>query len=159
MAEYTQLYNEGPEAIGPAPLGLTPVGFDNPGIVPVGTGVLTSRYSTSARSLGARPTIPSHNAQYQQRVDESVYVARPQMVPGLRGKAKARINYGDELTEPPIGPIYETNGGYPWTYLPTRVKTFRRTEPILNVYVNGRYVKDYKFRTRQIAEISTSRCQ
>ena len=158
MAEYTQLYEEGPADIGPAPLGLTPVGFDNPGIVPVGTGVLQPDRMTSARSLGARPTIPSGRAQYQSRVDESVYVARPVVVPGLRGKAQPRGVYPDYLAEKAIGPIYETNGGYPWTYLPQRVKALRQTQPVLNVYQNGRFIKDYKFKSRPIAEISTSRC-
>lgn len=97
-------------------------------------------------------------AQYQQRVDESVYAVKAQLVPGLRGSARTLPHFPDYLTERPIGPLYETNGGFPFTYLPQRVKTFRPNTPVLNVYHNGRYIRPYKFRAQHIAELNVSQC-
>lgn len=97
-------------------------------------------------------------AQYRQRVDESVWVGRPSLIPGLRGAAYPIPSEPDLLTEKPIGPIYEINRGYPWVYVPQRMKTFVPRTPVLNVYVNGNYIKPYAFKSQRIAEIGVREC-
>lgn len=98
-------------------------------------------------------------AQYRQRVDESVWVGRPSLQPGLRGDAYQIRAIPDLLTEKPIGPIRETNKGFPWVFVPQRMKTFVPRTPVLNVYVNGNYVKPYSFKAKSIHEIGVRECQ
>lgn len=97
-------------------------------------------------------------AQYAQRVDESVYVQSAVLQPGWRGRARTIPHYPDWLTEIPIGPIRELNRGFPFTYLPQRVKTFVPNAPVLRVARNGNPIQPYKFKSRPIEELSTSRC-
>lgn len=98
-------------------------------------------------------------AQYRQRVDETVYAQSAQLVPGLRGRARRMLHYPDPLTEPPIGPIKETNNGFPWTYLPQRTKSFAPAQVVLKVNKNGHFIKEYTFKAQPIQELGVRQCQ
>lgn len=97
-------------------------------------------------------------AQYEQTVDESVTVCAPSLVPGLRGRARTFPHWPDPLVEPPLGAIRETNNGYPWTFVPQRMKTWVPNTPVLHVTRNGNTITPYKFHAQPIGELSTRVC-
>lgn len=101
-------------------------------------------------------------AQYNQRVDESVFVQNQILVPGLRGEAIPIRAYEDPLTEPPLGGMHQINDGFPFRYSPTRLKSFAPAVVIANNFTNGKFVgsttKPYQFKSRQIQEINTRTC-
>lgn len=102
--------------------------------------------------------------QYLQNVDNSVWVGRPSLVPGLRGRAYPIGAYPDWLTEGPLGGIAESNKGFPWTYLPKRIASFTPALQVTNTYVNGRFVStqqgesNYNFHAQAIRELNVSSC-
>lgn len=97
-------------------------------------------------------------AQYAQLVDETMYATSAQLVPGLRGRARESLHYPDYLTEGPIGGIRTINRGFPFTYLPQRIKTFVPNTPVLRVSKNGNTITPFRFKAQQISELSTSQC-
>lgn len=101
------------------------------------------------------------DTQYVQRYDESVYVSKPVLVPGLRGRARAILHYPDPMTEPPLGPIGTINNGYNFLYLPQRVRSYTPATATTTVYRNGKFVsqKQYQFKARQIGELSVNQCK
>lgn len=96
--------------------------------------------------------------QYQQRVDETHYVVKATLVPGLRGRARTFPHWPDPLVEPPLGGIKETNKGFPWIYAPQRTKSWAPGVKVLNVYHNGNKIPSYSFRAQMIKELSTRTC-
>lgn len=97
-------------------------------------------------------------AQYNQNVDNSVWVSQPALIPGIRGRARTFPHYPDYLTEKPIGPIRQLNSGHPWTYVPQRIKTFVPNKQVVTVTRNGNFIKQFSFRARAIAEFNVQNC-
>ena len=142
--EYTQRYlGDGAQSyqIYNAPSGLTPVGYEDPSLTP----------------QGITPTRRAHEGgQYRQRVDESQYAQSAQLVPGLRGRARTWPHWNDPLAEHPIGPIREINMGYPFNYVPTRVRSYVPATSVINIYKGGNTIKSYRFRAQPIQELGVS---
>lgn len=143
MAEYTQAYvgDGGHVDLFNAPAGVGPAGFDDPSLIPTG--------------LRPAPQ-PRERGQYRQRVDESVYAVSGQVIPGWRGKARTLPHFPDPLAEPPIGPIREINGGYPFNYVPVRVRSFVPATSVINIIRGGATIKSYRFRAQPIQELGAS---
>lgn len=97
-------------------------------------------------------------AQYVQRVDESHYVTKATLVPGLRGRARTFPHWPDPLVEPPLGGIKATNKGFPWIYAPQRTKSWAPGRTVLNVSKNGNRIAQYAFRAQMTKEFSTRTC-
>ena len=99
-------------------------------------------------------------AQYAERVDETVYAVQAVLVPGLRGRARKVLHYGDPLTEPPIGGILQINNGYNFDYIPKPVKSLTPVSDVVTVQKKGTPApKPYRFKARPIEELSTGQCE
>lgn len=158
--EYSQKYMVGPEDLAPAPLGLEPKGPDRPGTVPQGIAVVGPGVQTGANITPVPgPTGPRATAQYVQRYPEGYAPGVVPYIGGLRGHMRAIRHYGDPLIEPTFGPIKETNGGYPYTYLRSVVRSYKPSQEYQSVYVNGKAVAAGKFKARPIAEINALSCE
>lgn len=140
---YTQniVGDGGGQGIYGAPSGLGPVGFDDPAMTPIG--------------LRPAPQ-PRERGQYRQRVDESVYAVSGQVIPGWRGMARTFPHFPDPWAEPPIGPIREINAGYPFNYVPTRVRSYVPATSVINIIRGGKTIKSYRFRAQPIQELGAS---
>lgn len=100
------------------------------------------------------------DTQYVQRYDESVYVSKPVLVPGLRGRARSIVHYPDYMTEPSLGTIGTINKGYNFLYVPQRVRSYTPAQGVYNVYNNGKFnaKKSYRFKAQQVQELSVIKC-
>lgn len=103
------------------------------------------------------PAPTSAGVQYAERVDESVAVARPQIVPGWRGRARRFLHYVDPLTEAPLGGVAQVNQGYRFRYWPQRVKTFVPPVPQLNLTV-APDPGTWKFRAQPVQDVNAGSC-
>ena len=157
--EYSQGYaGSGIEQLAPAPLNLQPSGPDIPatypvGLTPVGGGVVTGQ------------SLPPHagktnGGQYAQRYPEAFFQSNPAYVGGIRGMARTLPHHGDPLIEPSLGPIKETNNGYPIFWGRTLVKSYKPAREFQTVTVNGGTVprKTPLFHAQPVAEINARAC-
>lgn len=152
--EYTQQYIEGPAIMGSAPSGLQPVSGDLPGIVPTG---ITQATGETATSLGPRAPAGARG-QYTQRYPEGYAVGMRPYVAGLRGRARTFRHYPDPLIEPTLGPILETNRGYPFIWTRSVVRSYKPGQEFQSVSVTGKTTRAPHFRARPINEINASAC-
>lgn len=155
--EYTQAYIVGPEDIAPAPLGLPPQGPDMPGTVPQGL-VSTGAGVQTGQNIAAANLVIPPGGQYVQRYPEGYVQGAVPYIAGLRGRIRRLSHFPDALIEPTLGPVLETNKGYPFTYLRTVVKSYKPSQEFQTVFVNGKAVPPKKFKARAIGEINANVC-
>lgn len=161
--EYTQGYTapmpqtptSGQPVIPGSPTGIAD-NTDDPGMYPTGIvpAVATTGNSIAQRGVSQQPR-PSQ--QYAQRYAEGFQFAAPFYIAGLRGIARTVMHLPDPLIQPTLGPVLETNRGYPYTWLRTVVKSFKPSQEFQSVFVNGKAVAAKKFHAMPIAEINSQR--
>lgn len=95
--------------------------------------------------------------QYVQRYPEG-YINHPSYIGGLRGSARTLPHYPSPFIEPTLGPILETNRGYPFTYLRPVVKSYKPGMVHQSVFVNGKAVAPGRFKAQRIADINAQGC-